>query len=75
LIQPVQSKVRGKGGTRSTAKERRKAHDERLKRKLAPATVKAPLPVEPDADLAAEIAAMKGDDVRKGKFYNRRKDI
>ena len=75
LIEPVQSKVRGKGGLRITAKERRKAHDERQKRKLAPAAAKAPVPGEPDADLAAEIAAMKGDDVRKGKFYNRRKDV
>jgi GTP-binding protein len=62
---------------RLTAKQRKAAHAERVKKKLAP-----PLPAEnppepaapaPDAELAAEIEAMKADDLRKGKYYNRRK--
>lgn len=41
---------------------------------IAPPRKKAQLPAaEPDADLAAEIAAMKADDARKGKYYNRPK--
>ena len=85
LIEPVQGKAgRGKGGKRLTAKERKKAHDEReLKKKKAnmpeaPApkvSVAKAAPAEVDVELAAEIAAMKGDDARKGKFYNRKRDI
>ncbi|MCL2647511.1 MAG: GTPase ObgE [Phycisphaerales bacterium] len=62
LIEPVKQ--------RSTAKERKKLHDERAKKKKGRVT---PAETLADADLAAEIAAMKADDARKGKYYNRGK--
>jgi GTP-binding protein len=68
---------------RLTAKERKAAHDQRVKKKLAaqqPEPAPAPAPPAPaapapqiDADLAAEIEAMKADDARKGKYYNRKR--
>jgi hypothetical protein len=72
---------------RSTAKERKAAHEARLKKKLAaqPETAEAGMPEPPqapfssgpeppvDPELAAEIEAMKADDARKGKYYHRRK--
>jgi hypothetical protein len=75
LIEPVKQKVRGKGGERITAKERKAAHDTRIKKKLAPPppVEPAPLPAEADAQLAAEVEAMKADDARKSKYYNRTK--
>ncbi len=74
-IEPVKPKVRGKGGERLTAKERKAAHEIRVKKKLAPPEpeIIAPTVVEADAELAAEVEAMKADDVRKGKYYNRKK--
>jgi GTP-binding protein len=75
LIEPVKPKVRGKGGERITAKERKAAHDTRIKRKTKPAIAPepTPLPAEEDAQLAAEVEAMKADDARKSKYYNRTK--
>ena len=67
LIEPAPPKKRGKGGERVTAKERKSAHETRVKAKLAPE------PVPADPELAAEIKAIKADDKRKGKFYNRKK--
>ncbi|MCL2640227.1 MAG: GTPase ObgE [Phycisphaerales bacterium] len=66
LIEPV--KKVGEGG-RTTAKERKARHDERAKKKKGQGT---PPPVV-DAELAAEVAAMKADDVRKGKYYKKGK--
>jgi GTP-binding protein len=60
---------------RLTAKQRKAAHAERVKKKLMPpAPETAPEPAKPveDPELAAEIEAMKADDLRKGKYYNRR---
>lgn len=73
LIEPVKPKVRGKGGERITAAERKKAHESRLKKKLISAEPEPPVPTAADADaeLAAEVEAMKADDGRKSKFYNR----
>ena len=72
----MQPRVRGRGGKRITASERRKAHDERQKKKLAPPAPEAvpePKIEELDHELAAEIQAMKADDARKGKFYTRKR--
>jgi GTP-binding protein len=54
---------------RVTAATRKAAHKARV--------MPQPSAPEPsaDAELAAEIAAMKADDQRKGKYYNRKKDI
>ena len=78
LIEPVGT---AKGGTsgkkeRTTAKQRKAAHDARLKKKLsagapAPEVESKPVPEAVDAELAAELEAMKADDLRKGKYYNR----
>jgi GTP-binding protein len=76
MIEPVQPKVRGKGGTRITAAERRKAHQERQKKKELernPAPEPVAPPPEIDPELAAEIEAIKADDARKGKYYSRKK--
>ncbi len=80
-IEPVHTGLQGKKEGRVTAKERREAHEARVKRKLAAAAPVEEKPVPPaapvaevaDAELAAEIAAMKADDARKGKYYQRRK--
>jgi GTP-binding protein len=73
-IEPVEPKKRGKGGERVTAKERKTSHERRVKAKLAPpAPEPAPAPVAADPELDAEIKAIKADDRRKGKFYNRKK--
>jgi GTP-binding protein len=67
---------------RSTAKDRKSAHAVRVARRTrAPLDTPPPppppaAPAEIDADLAAEIEAIKADDARKGKYYNRpRTDI
>jgi GTP-binding protein len=79
---------------RKTARERKGAHEERVKRNAARhaevpsgAAASAPAPIAPpsqrnkaapanDPALDAEIAAMKADDARKGKYYKRsRTDI
>jgi GTP-binding protein len=93
-IQPVE-KGSGKKG-RTTAKERKSAHVERVKKKLAgsgaaalgsgaegtaPAGAAEAGAVKPsagaaaavDPELAAEIEAIKADDMRKGKYYTRRR--
>jgi GTP-binding protein len=59
-----------KGKKRTTAAERKKAHEERQQAKFS-----QPVPEKPaiDSELAAEIEAIKADDARKGKFYNRKK--
>jgi putative protein kinase ArgK-like GTPase of G3E family len=71
LIEPANTGPKRK--TRRSAKERREAHEARIKRKFAPPPEPPPAPAEPDAELAAEIEAMKADDLRKGKYYNRKK--
>jgi GTP-binding protein len=71
-IEPVKPKIRGKGGERITAKERLHAHESRIKAKITPPAPE-PAPPTPDPELAAEIKAIKADDKRKGKFYNRKK--
>jgi GTP-binding protein len=83
-IAPVAAAKGGKKG-RVTAKERKAAHTARIKKKfgadtpaadappLAPDPSPAPAAPPVDAELAAEIEAMKADDARKGKYYNRRK--
>jgi hypothetical protein len=64
---------------RRTAKERRTAHEAkvRLKKTVKDAKLVPPVPpaapVAVDADLDAEIAAIKADDARKSKYYKRRK--
>jgi GTP-binding protein len=63
-----QTSVRG----RQSAKVRKAEHDARITQQKAQA-VAPPPPPEPDALLAAEIAAIKADDARKGKYYNRKK--
>ncbi|HUO09801.1 MAG TPA: GTPase ObgE [Phycisphaerae bacterium] len=70
MIEPAAPKKRGKGGERITAKERKTAHATRVKAKLVPA--ESPPPAT-DPELDAEIKAIKADDKRKGKFYNRKK--
>ena len=61
---------REKGKKRVTAADRKKMHDKRVAKKLAPPVAEKPA----DAELAAEIAAMKADDVRKSKFYSRKRE-
>jgi len=77
MIEPVQPRARGKGGKRITAAERRKAHGERTKRKLAEQNpAPEPEPIKDgglDPELAAEIEAIKADDARKSRFYTRKK--
>jgi len=73
-IEPVEQS--GAKRDRRSAKERKAAHDAKVRRKKAakaPLAAPPPAPVEPDAALAAEIAAIKADDARKGKYYTRRK--
>ena len=73
-----------KGKKRTTAATRKAAHEIRINRKKAPGVVEPVVPVAPpapvvapgeDAALAAEVEAMKADDIRKGQHYNRRKDV
>jgi GTP-binding protein len=73
LIEPVERS--GEKRDRRSAKERKAAHDAKVRRKKAAKAPRPalPAPVEPDAVLAAEIEAIKADDARKGKFYHRRK--
>ena len=73
LLQPVQA--RRTAEARRSAKQRKSVHDLKVKqRKQAAAAPETPPPKpQVDAELAAEIAAIKADDVRKGKFYSRRK--
>ncbi len=68
----VKEQANKKKGRRS-AKDRKEEHEARVLKKLAPTTPKPSAPVaEPeDLTLEAEIAAMKADDARKGKYYNR----
>ncbi|HVX85495.1 MAG TPA: GTPase ObgE [Phycisphaerae bacterium] len=66
------------GAQRPTAKQRKAAHTQRVKKKVAaqePAPAESPAPEKAveDPDLAAEIEAMKADDARKGKYYQRKK--
>lgn len=61
----------GKGKKRKTAAQRKSAHRSRV---APPPPPPAPAPPENDPELAAEIAAMKADDVRKGKFYTRKRE-
>ena len=72
MLEPKPAAKKG----RRVAKDRLKAHESRVK-KLKGQGIEppapAPAPAAPDAELAAEIAAMKADDQRKGKFYNRHK--
>jgi small GTP-binding protein len=68
-IEPVGAARKG----RSTAKSRKEAHMARIKKKLAAEAPAVPAPAEGDAELAAEIEAIKADDVRKGRYYGRRK--
>jgi len=71
-IEPVEQS--GGQRDRRSAKERKAAHDAKVRRlKAAKGAALPPAPVEPDAALAAEIAAIKTDDARKGKYYTRRK--
>jgi GTP-binding protein len=74
MIAPVQ-RAAGKKKGRVTAKERKQAHVARIKKKLGvPEVDAAPAPApEVDTELAAEIEAIKRDDVRKGKYYRQRK--
>jgi len=72
MIEPVVSKAKDK--KRSTAKERKKLHEERVKKKLGSQAASPPAVETPaDVELAAEVEAMKADDARKGKYYNRGK--
>ncbi len=75
LIEPVHQAA-GREERRS-AKERKAAHDAKIKRRkdalAAPPPPPPPAPADLDAALAAEIAAIKADDARKGKYYSRRK--
>ncbi|MGN6366772.1 MAG: GTPase ObgE [Phycisphaerae bacterium] len=78
LIEPQPPKKRGKGGERITAKERKTAHAARVKAKTTPTDspkpeTRHPTPAPIDPELEAEIEAIKADDRRKGKFYNRKK--
>ena len=61
-----------KTAARRTAKQRKKVHDAKVKKRKA-ATDPPAAPVEMDAALAAEIEAIKADDARKGKYYIRKK--
>jgi len=77
MIEPVEQS--GAKRDRRSAKERKAAHDAKVRRKkaakaalLAPPPA-APAQVAPDTVLAAEIEAIKADDARKGKYYHRRK--
>jgi small GTP-binding protein len=72
-IEPVEQS--GGQRDRRSAKERKAAHDAKVRRKKAAKAPPPPppAPVKPDAALAAEIAAIKADDARKGKYYTRRK--
>jgi hypothetical protein len=71
MIEPVKQKISEK--KRRSAKSRREAHEAKLRRRQA-AKSEVVVP-EVDAALAKEIEAIKADDVRKGRYYNRRKDI
>ena len=76
MIEPVGPKTGAKG--RRSAKVRKAEHDEKVKRRKAAtaAAVRGAAPVVPavevDAALAAEIEAIKADDVRKGRYYKRK---
>ena len=60
---------------RKRARERREEHEEKVKRrKAARGALAVPAPVV-DKELAKEIEAIKADDARKGRYYNRRKDV
>jgi hypothetical protein len=63
------------GKKRKSAKARREEHEVKVRRrKVARGELVEPVPVV-DKELAKEIEAIKADDVRKGKYYNRRKDV
>jgi GTP-binding protein len=77
MIEPVQPATPGAlGKKRKFAKQRKSAHDEKIRRKkAAKAQTPAELPPQVDAELAKEIAAIKADDVRKSRYYNRKRDL
>ena len=77
-VEPAYTPHGRKKKGRTLAKDRKKAHEARVAKRLAasqaaPAEPAAPASAEPDTELAAEIEAIKADDARKGKYYNRRK--
>jgi GTPase len=69
-IEPVHAGKKSKG--RRTAKQRKAVHDAKLRKQKTPPRGES-TPAELDAALAAEIAAIKADDARKGIYYNRKK--
>jgi len=68
MLEPKKQMAKG----RRSAKDRLKSHEARVKKRKSPAEA-PPAPPEADADLAAEVAAMKADDLRKSKYYNRKR--
>ncbi len=75
---PKRTTIEPVGAQRTTAKQRKAAHTQRVKKKLAahdPASAETPAPEKAveDPELAAEIEAIKADDARKSKYYQRKK--
>ena len=74
LIEPVKPKVRGKGGERITAKERKAAHDLRIKKKLAPAVPEPETPAPAGGRRPARRRNRSHESRRRAhQSYNRRK--